>query len=169
MKQFAMKHSVILTLIPVLLVLLMIFYFSAEKVEDSRKTSGKIEDAVIEVTEPEFDTYAPSKQRQVKSQVSHTVRKIAHFVEFAALGFLLMGHLTAMQRRYGGLPLKWLWSWGIGTFFAVTDEMHQIFVSGRGPGVKDVLIDSSGVLAGTLAMMLLLWIFRTAKQENTVR
>lgn len=169
MRQFVMKHSVILTLIPVLLVLFMIFYFSAERVEDSRKTSGKIEDAVIEVTEPEFDTYTPSKQHQVKSKVSHTVRKLAHFVEFAALGFFLMGHLAAMQRRYGGFPLKWLWSWGIGTFFAVTDEFHQMFVSGRGPGVKDVLIDSFGVLAGTLAMMLLLWIYSAMKRENAAR
>lgn len=41
-------------------------------------------------------------------------------------------------------------AWGISTAYAATDEFHQIFVPGRAGMVTDVMIDSSGALAGIL-------------------
>ncbi len=32
--------------------------------------------------------------------------------------------------------------------YAISDEVHQSFVPGRGPGVMDVLIDSAGAMVG---------------------
>ena len=32
--------------------------------------------------------------------------------------------------------------------YAISDEVHQMFVPGRGPGIKDVLIDSAGATVG---------------------
>ena len=37
-----------------------------------------------------------------------------------------------------------------GTVYAVSDELHQLFVPGRSCMPADVLLDSAGVLAGTL-------------------
>jgi VanZ family protein len=36
----------------------------------------------------------------------------------------------------------------IATAYAVTDEIHQGFVSGRSAQVRDVLIDTAGALVG---------------------
>ena len=41
-------------------------------------------------------------------------------------------------------------AWGISTAYAATDEFHQIFVPGRAGMLTDVMIDSSGALAGIL-------------------
>jgi VanZ family protein len=40
--------------------------------------------------------------------------------------------------------------WLIGTAYAVTDEIHQYVVPGRSCEVRDVVIDSCGVLVGAL-------------------
>ena len=42
--------------------------------------------------------------------------------------------------------------WAIGTIYAVSDEVHQLFVEGRSCEVRDMLLDSAGVAAGVLLM-----------------
>ena len=65
------------------------------------------------------------------------LRKGAHMTEYAILGFLL---LRAMGRELPALAL------GIG--YAITDEIHQHFVSGRHASPIDVLIDTIGLVIG---------------------
>lgn len=81
------------------------------------------------------------------SQGSGVLRKIAHFTEFAALG-LLLGWLFGMLRK----KLSWPILFGVAA--ACVDETIQMFVPGRGPGLRDVLIDSCGVLVGVLLLTL---------------
>ena len=69
------------------------------------------------------------------------LRKVAHFLEFAALGFSL-GCLFGMLRK--GVLLPFL----CGAAAACIDETIQLFVPNRGPGLADVLLDSCGVAAG---------------------
>jgi VanZ family protein len=65
------------------------------------------------------------------------LRKIAHAVEFAILGALLLRALRAE------LPAL-----AAGIAYAVTDEVHQLFVPGRRGAPLDVLIDGVGVAVG---------------------
>ena len=78
-------------------------------------------------------------------QGSGLLRKIAHFTEFAALGALL-GWLFGMLRKKNYVPFFW------GVAAACVDETIQLFVPERGPGLLDVLLDSSGVLAGLMLL-----------------
>lgn len=75
------------------------------------------------------------------------LRKLAHFSEFAFLGVWL-GWLFAMMKKGVLLPAFW------GVAAACVDETIQCFVPGRGPGLRDVAIDSCGVLTG-LALLYL--------------
>lgn len=77
----------------------------------------------------------------------HLLRKLAHFTEFAALGALLAW-------RFGMLGKGKALPFCLGVAAACIDETIQIFVPGRGPGVKDVCIDSSGVLTGMILLYL---------------
>ena len=65
------------------------------------------------------------------------LRKGAHMTEYAILGVLL---LRALGRELPALAL--------GLAYAVTDEIHQHFVSGRHASPVDVLIDTAGVAIG---------------------
>ena len=140
-----------LTLLPLLAVLIAIFCFSAQSAEQSAATSGKVMEVVLDTVVPEFEQMEPVKQQTIRETASHLVRKAAHLTEFGALGFFLLLHL----RQWKGSGVVWLWTWLAGTLYAVSDEVHQCFVAGRGPGAVDVCIDSAGVLCG-IAMALLL-------------
>lgn len=74
------------------------------------------------------------------------LRKAAHFTEFAALGVCL-AWLHGMLGKGKLRPFLW------GVLAASMDETIQRFVPDRGPSIKDVCIDSAGVLTG----MILLW------------
>ena len=67
------------------------------------------------------------------------LRKLAHAAEFGVLGALLY---RALRHE----PLAIL----LGSAYAVTDEVHQAFVSGRHGSPVDWLIDTLGVVAGVL-------------------
>jgi VanZ family protein len=68
------------------------------------------------------------------------LRKLAHGVEFAILGALL---LRALRDELPALVA--------GIAYAVTDELHQHFVAGRVGAPLDVLIDAAGVALGVAA------------------
>ncbi len=68
------------------------------------------------------------------------LRKLAHTVEYAILGALL---LRAVRRELPALAA--------GIAYAASDELHQHFVPGRRGAPLDVLIDSVGVALGVLA------------------
>ena len=78
---------------------------------------------------------------------SGLLRKTAHFVEFATLGMCL-AWLHGMLRKGRVRPFLW------GVLTAAVDETIQRFVPDRGPSVRDVCLDSVGVLAG----IILLWL-----------
>lgn len=42
----------------------------------------------------------------------------------------------------------------MGIAYAISDEIHQLFVSGRAGQVQDVVIDSIGVILGICILML---------------
>ncbi len=80
----------------------------------------------------------------------HLVRKIAHFVEFGALGVELM-LLGVLRRRVHFQSITNCLFVGLAS--AVTDESLQMLTD-RSPMVKDVLLDFSGVLTGVAFVLL---------------
>jgi VanZ family protein len=65
------------------------------------------------------------------------LRKLAHIAEYAVLGALAF---RAARSVSAALLL--------GSAYAVTDELHQTFVSGRHGSPVDWLIDTAGVVVG---------------------
>ena len=165
MRRFLDKHIVLLTLIPVLAVMLMIFRFSSQTGVESGALSDRITALVLSVVRPDYDALDAAGQALVFGRVSYVVRKSAHFSEFAALGFFLLGHFRALGTK-AALRRPALWSLAVGVLYAVSDELHQGFVGGRSPALADGGIDSAGVCCGILVMALLLALFRGRKKKN---
>ncbi len=65
------------------------------------------------------------------------LRKLAHTAEYAVLGALL---LRATGR-------SWI-AFALGLLYAISDELHQVFVPGRMGSPVDVAIDAIGVACG---------------------
>lgn len=90
------------------------------------------------------------------------LRKLTHFVEFACLGMCLtwlFGMLQKKPMRQTLFPL--LIAFGV----ACIDETIQIFVPDRGPGIKDVLLDTFGAITG-IGILTIIHIQNIKKQRS---
>ena len=134
-----------------LLTAALIFYFSAQKGVDSQAVSDGLTLQVARIIRPDYAQMPVQAQQSFLEMLSTLVRKCAHFCEFALLGFNLMGHLRLRDLSMDPRACR-LQSWLIATLYAMTDELHQLFINERSAQVLDVLIDSAGALTGALVM-----------------
>lgn len=128
--------------ITVILWMLLIFYLSQQPVATSNELSSGITERIIETVE----IVAPQDNLSVDS-IHHTIRKNAHFFIYFFLGIFVF---TALKKRVMKGYRKERIALYICIAYAILDEMHQLFVSGRGAQFKDVLIDSAGAAMGIL-------------------
>jgi VanZ family protein len=87
----------------------------------------------------------PHMSEETINLIHHCIRKTAHAVEYAILGFLIwrVVHSSPAMDSHppaGHLRLALL----LAALYAATDEMHQLFVPGREAAVRDVLLDTCG-------------------------
>ncbi len=75
------------------------------------------------------------------------IRKMAHFFCYLILGILGMWTLSA----YNAEGKRWLIALLFCMLYAVSDEVHQLFVPGRAGKIVDVLIDTAGSATGIAA------------------
>lgn len=88
---------------------------------------------------------------------SQQIRKLAHFSEFALLGFWFMLCLRVYTPHF----IRHIsWPLFVCLSTAVADETIQLYVDGRGSSVKDVLIDFAGSCMGLFVAVVVLMFFR---------
>jgi VanZ family protein len=129
-----------LSWIAVILWMVFIFNLSSQEVEQSNKLSTGVTEVIVETIEK----VAPNADLDVKS-INHKVRKNAHFFAYLVQAILA---INAFRRSgvYGYRSI--ILAAALCVTYAISDEVHQLFVPGRGGLVKDVIIDSAGVIAG---------------------
>lgn len=129
-----------------------IFFQSALPADLSSQESGRVVDLIIRLFQ---DILPLDRQTMV-----FIVRKGAHFTEYTILGgFLVPAVKEWMAADTTPVPVSMerIAAWLAGTLYAVTDEIHQFFVPGRSCELRDIVIDSCGVLAGVLVVSLAIW------------
>lgn len=146
-----------------LLWMVLIFMMSGADDDASNAQSGTICRFLCETFVDGFGELPPEEQQALQESLSFPVRKSAHFAEYTILGLLLT--LTAgawfpagfstekkessvLYPRTGSFPVRIGGPLIIGTLYAVTDEIHQLFVPGRAGQARDVLIDACGIFVG---------------------
>lgn len=134
------KLILVLSWAIVLLWMLLIFYSSAQVADQSNKLSKGITEVIVETVEK----VAPEATFDLDT-FNHFVRKNAHFFAYLLLGIFV---LHALWRSGVGGVRALVIAFGICVLYAISDEVHQLFVPGRGGQAKDVLIDSSGAIVG---------------------
>ena len=77
------------------------------------------------------------------------VRKFGHFGEYFIFSLLLMNALRGDEVGWS-MRRRAVWTLVVVLAYAASDEFHQSFVAGRSATVKDVLIDFTGGLCGTI-------------------
>ena len=77
--------------------------------------------------------------------LSFIIRKLAHITEYFILGILMINCLKDYKIKH-----IFIVSILLSILYSCTDEIHQLFVSGRSGSIIDVLIDSIGIILGIL-------------------
>ena len=141
--------------------MIVIFSFSAKPAPESNDISLSVGMQIGQTFVPEFETWSVQEQEAFAEAINHPVRKCAHALEYAVLGFLLSGTIIASKtsvdspgRRVFYMRQAFL-AFAIAVAYAVSDEIHQLFVPGRAGMLKDVLIDSSGAIVGVVVFSLM--------------
>lgn len=90
------------------------------------------------------------------SLLSIIIRKLAHFTEYLILGILISNTINKTHKKY-------LLALIICFLYAVSDEIHQIYVPGRSCQITDMIIDTTGSLTGIFLYKLIIKIKRSSK------
>ncbi len=130
----------------------VIFCFSAQTATQSSALSGGLIRRLVETFYPGFNALDELAQAQIVQSFQLFVRKMAHFTIFAVFGFLTMSALWCHDIKDKQRRKLAVW---IGAFYALTDEIHQVFVPGRAMRLYDIAIDILGVVVGTFIAFLL--------------
>ncbi|MGI6424217.1 MAG: VanZ family protein [Tepidanaerobacteraceae bacterium] len=151
-------NKTIIAWIAVLLWMGVIFYFSHQPALESTELSSKVTKIIINTLEK----INPNAEIDVKV-FSYIVRKAAHFSLYFVLGFLVINGLWK-SGIYGSKGIY------LGVFisllYAISDEVHQLYVPGRGGQVQDVILDTVGSVVGIL---LYVNVFKERLRNNRVR
>lgn len=159
--------------------MLMTFYMSSRPAVESSDMSEGLGLWLARLLKPDYDSLPASEWMAYVDVVHTVVRKIAHFSEYCLLGVwigvdIYLWPVSAIRREESSgdcmadrrsMKSVFLFSWIMASLYAVTDEVHQLFVEGRSGEVLDVLIDSGGALTGAALVCLVLSLVRPVRSD----
>lgn len=144
MREFDKKRKKdVLKIILIIIWMITVFAFSNQKGEESKETSHM-------VTETVMNTISSKNQEEkilLIEKVEKVIRKFAHYSIYTVGGILIINYAYTKERTP---KEKVLYSIAFGSGYAATDELHQLFVSGRSASILDVGIDTLGIITGIL-------------------
>ncbi|UWP58944.1 VanZ family protein [Ruminococcus gauvreauii] len=146
MKRFIIFLLKPLSFLPAIIMMYIIFTFSAMPGEESSQLSYKVSYQIVTVGAKILDKDLSVNGVDYYIDKIHVyVRKLAHMAVYFCLAVAISFPLYVYGLR--GFPL--LIVAGLICFgFACTDEYHQSLVAGRGPSKRDVAIDCVGAFFG---------------------
>lgn len=149
-----MKYKRFILWLLVILWMGIIFFLSAQTSAESSGLSGQTIRTLIPIFMPEFIDMSQTQQNEIVANLQNIVRKIAHILIYLILGILCMCALSTYDSR---LKVKIFAALIICAVYAATDELHQLFVDGRGGQLSDIFIDFCGALLGVLLVVGVQW------------
>ena len=163
MNKNILKHIIrYLLMICIVVICSTIFKFSSDISTKSSGKSIKMSGIVIDIFGNGRNMSEEERMVAIKN-IEHIIRKLAHFSIYFLLGAFLM--LTAGTFKWENC-IRFDVSVLFALVYAMSDEFHQLFVSGRSCEFRDVCIDTIGASFGIL---LVLVIFILVKKVQELR
>ena len=156
-----MRKIKVISCITTLVIMALIFWFSSQNSIDSSETSAGFSMWLLSIVKPQL-SYA--EKAELVADMSHTIRKFAHFSLYAALGMSSSAAISSLSSR--SVKKILVFSVPFCAAYAVTDEIHQMFVGGRAGMTGDVLIDTAGAVAGCAVLMLAVITIRSIRKKK---
>ena len=154
----------VIFLILVLFWMGVIFKFSSANGEKSTGTSRSSLERIITLFNKNIDK---DKLEGLVIKYDVVLRKFTHFSIYLVGGVLLyFMYLNLNKLVNGKVKYIQLYSVVTGSIYAMIDELHQHFVHGRSGEIKDVLLDTSGVITGIIIVWLVISVIQKCKLKR---
>lgn len=136
-----------LVALAICVLLALIYTLSAQQGNETTELSRRATRFLCRFIFFDFEDYSQNLQLQIVSGLNRFIRKLAHFIAFAGIGFFtyLCGYFF-WERRGWRLATSFI----ISAIAAIADEFHQQFVDGREALFTDVLLDCCGAMVGII-------------------
>ena len=148
-----MKVKKILLFIVVILSVLcmcIIFYFSSQDSGSTNILSKNVTRKIAETIFSDYKTMNADIQNTITSQLNLFIRKTAHFSLYFLMSMTIYFVFAVWKKRY---LISVIISVSFSFIYAILDES---LVPGRTPLAKDVLIDTSGAILGTILSFMII-------------
>ena len=125
-------------------VMVCIFCLSSQPAPESNELSKGVAESIIDKT-PHIKDLPPAEKQSLAIDLNRKSETMPTFL------FFILGTALALSISfsYGGkLHDKYVIALIISIIYAISDEIHQIFVPGRSFQFTDILTDSAGSLLG---------------------
>lgn len=147
-----------INLLLIIIWMILVFSFSNQTNTISTGVSSKLTIKIVNFLHI-TDGCTEDNAKIVVSNINHIIRKVAHYSIYALGGFLIYLEMALYKITF---KFKVIFTQLIGSIYACTDEFHQSFVPGRSSEIRDVIIDSFGVLGGIIIAIITLLIIEKA-------
>ena len=163
MNKNILKHIIrYLLVIAIIIECCVIFNFSSANGTSSSNTSKKFASFVIDIFNC-GNEMSPQERLEKIESLQPFIRKMAHFSIYMLLGILTMS--CALTFKWS-MAYKFDFSTMFCFLYAITDELHQKFVSGRSGKFWDVCLDTVGATFGVLFILIIALIVQSIKNKK---
>ncbi len=143
-----------------------LFFLSSQTASESTRLSGEMIRMLLSFFQPEFLQMTALQQTQVVASLQHIIRNAAHFGSYFILALLCM---IAVRQHQINLTWKAAITVVLCLGYALTDELHQLFVAGRAFELVDLCLDLGGTLLGLAVMLVIAGLNRSKVKRQVPR
>ncbi len=160
-------HSTYIRWIPAIFMMVMIFAFSHAPANVSSETSMALT-TTLQFYAREFFGIESMNSVAIET-MEWVVRKLAHVTEYALLSITICYAYGGMRKStlVGMLKVVGV-AIVLSALYAVTDEIHQLFIDGRSGQIKDVVIDTMGATLGGILYSIVVTLHTTIVKLRTI-
>lgn len=145
-----MKIKKAICIILVIIWMSTMFWFSNQQGTGSSSTSKKVSQIIVNIIDMNKQ-YSDVEKEEIIEVIEPIIRKLAHYTFYAIGGILIANcvyQFCSEEKRVIAISAI------IGILYAASDEIHQLMIPGRSGNIKDVIIDSIGILTGIVLFLL---------------
>lgn len=138
------KRLIILIVLTIIW-MIVIFTFSSKSPTESNSTSKGLIKSFVHIVERV--TNKDLNEIKIANKMNFIIRKCAHFSLYAILGIFVYRLFLIIKIK----DIK-LFSIIFCLIYALSDELHQLYIPGRSGMIRDVLIDTLGSITAILIL-----------------
>lgn len=126
--------------------MIVVLLFSGESGQNSGNTSRNVTIKIVNII-TSYQEFSEEEKLELVEKIHPSVRKLAHYTLYTIGGVLIINFINKLKFKKNK---EIIYSIITGIAYATSDEIHQYFVPNRSMQIRDICIDTLGVITGII-------------------